>query len=346
MRTCTHCGRENDDQAQFCGDCGLGIDQPPQESASQSLNFDRVDQSPAAPKSRPVPSNLSTCPDCGAAAVPGLPFCPSCGRQVTAPMEGVSGCPKCGTPIVPEAQFCAACGKGVGTTETGQPRTSAYSARQAANLGKIVVLSELGEITGQHSLAGVETTIGREGANIEFRDDPFMSPLHAKISVADGQYSLRDLGSRNGTWMFIAEPHRLKDGDLVLIGSQVLLFRRLGYPGPQPPESDATRRMGSLVPSADIARLIQLRSDGSQRDTMHLSPGRNLGIGRERGDWIFSYDPSMSGLHAEVRSEDADFVIMDSDSRNGVAVSIREEVKLEPGTRILVGDKMIRLEAL
>jgi pSer/pThr/pTyr-binding forkhead associated (FHA) protein len=206
-------------------------------------------------------------------------------------------------------------------------------------------LSELGEVTEQHSLAGVETTLGREGANIEFRDDPFMSPLHAKISVADDQYILRDLGSRNGTWMFITEPHRMNDGDLILIGSQVLLFRRLGYPGPQPPESDATRRMGSLVPSADIARLVQLRSDGSQRDTMHLSPGRNLGIGRERGDWIFTYDPSMSGLHAEIRSEDADFVIVDADSRNGVAVSIREKVILEPGTRFLIGDKMIRLEA-
>ncbi len=129
-----------------------------------------------------------------------------------------------------------------------------------------------------------------------------------------------------------------------MVGSQIILFRRLGYPGPQPPESDATRRMGSLVPSADIARLIQLRSDGSQRDTIHLSPGRDLGIGRERGDWIFNYDPSMSGLHAEVRSEDADFVILDADSRNGVAVSVRDKVQIQPGSRLLVGDKMIRLE--
>jgi len=209
-----------------------------------------------------------------------------------------------------------------------------------------VVLSESGETVDQHSLAGVETTIGREGANIEFKDDPFMSPLHARITVADGKYTLRDLGSRNGTWLFISEPHRLDDGDLVLIGSQILLFRRLGYPGPHPPESDATRRMGSLVPSADIARLVQLRSDGSQRDTIHLSPGRNMGIGRERGDWIFPYDPSMSGLHAEIRSEDADFVVVDAGSRNGVAVSVRGMVVLEPGSRLLVGDKMIRLEVL
>jgi pSer/pThr/pTyr-binding forkhead associated (FHA) protein len=208
------------------------------------------------------------------------------------------------------------------------------------------VVSEAGEVTAKYSLAGDETTIGRDGADIEFKEDPFMSPLHAKITACEGRYTLRDLGSRNGTWMFIKEPYRLSDGDLILIGSQVLLFRRLGYPGPQPPERDATRRMGSLVPSADIARLVQLRSDGSQRDTIHLSPGRNLGIGRERGDWVFPYDPSMSGLHAEVRSEDADFVIVDAESRNGVAVSVRGEVVLEPGTRLLVGDKMIRLEVI
>ena len=53
--------------------------------------------------------------------------------------------------------------------------------------------------------------------------------------------------------------------------------------GPHPPEHDATRRMGSLIPSADIARLTQLRSDGSERDVCHLSPGRHLTVGRERG---------------------------------------------------------------
>jgi pSer/pThr/pTyr-binding forkhead associated (FHA) protein len=209
-----------------------------------------------------------------------------------------------------------------------------------------VVLNEVGDPAERHSLVGEETTIGREGADVEFNDDPFMSPLHAQITVRSNEFAIRDLGSRNGTWMFISDPHRLSDGDLVLIGSQVIIFRRLGYPGPHPPERDQTRRMGSLVPSADIARLVQLRSDGSQRDSVHLSPGRNVGIGRERGDWLFPYDPSMSGLHAEVRSEDADFFIIDAGSRNGVAVSVRGEMPLAGGARFLVGDKMIRLEAL
>ncbi len=52
----------------------------------------------------------------------------------------------------------------------------------------------------------------------------------------------------------------------------------------------------------------------------------------------------MSGLHAEIRSEDADFVLVDLDSRNGVAVAVRGEVEVGHGTRILVGDKLLRVE--
>jgi len=155
---------------------------------------------------------------------------------------------------------------------------------------------------------------------------------------------VRDLGSRNGTWVFLEAPHRLLDGDLLLIGSQVIRFRRLGYPGPHPPDADATRRMGSLIPSADIASLTQLRSDGSVRDVIQLSPGRDVMIGREQGDWIFPYDPSMSARHAMVRSEDADFVVVDADSRNGVALAARGDMPLRHNSRVLVGDKLLRVE--
>jgi pSer/pThr/pTyr-binding forkhead associated (FHA) protein len=188
------------------------------------------------------------------------------------------------------------------------------------------------------------TTIGRSEGDIKFPEDPFLSPLHAKLSWEDGRLEVRDLGSRNGTWVFLAGPHRLNDGDLILIGSQVLRFRRLGYPGPYAQDADATKRMGSMVPSADIASLTQLRADGSSRDVIQLSPGRDVHIGRERGDWIFPYDPSMSAQHATVRSEDADFVLLDDHSRNGVALAARGAMTLTHGSRIMVGDKLLRVE--
>ncbi len=279
------------------------------------------------------------CSTCGSTAVAGLPFCPSCGKKLAQPVEG-RACPRCGTAAPEDRKYCPACGQGL----DGMLRPSQAAAQTAAQ-HVIVVVDDAGEPLSRHPLQTGETTLGREGADMEFAEDPYLSPVHLKFTAKEEQLFVRDLGSRNGTWVFITEPHRLSDGDRILLGSQVLVYRRLGYPGPHPPERDATRRLGSLVPSADIAKLTQVRSDGSERDVMHLSPGRDIALGREDGDWVFPYDPSMSGRHAEIHSEDADFVLIDSGSRNGVAVAARGDVPAPPNTRILVGDKMIRVEA-
>jgi len=288
----------------------------------------------------PRPSaGITKCPSCDASVVPGMPFCPSCGKRIRSPLKGPQ-CPRCGTTAPEGTQYCPACGQDLSTS----PPASLGGPSGAPSGYTLALIDESGETAGRFDLKDGETTIGREGADLEFSDDVFMSPLHAKLTIREGRVLARDLGSRNGTWLFAGEPHRLEDGDRILVGSQVFEYRRLGYPGPNPPERDATRRMGSLVPSADIACVTQLRADGSARDTIHLSPGRNIRLGREEGDHTFGYDPSMSGSHAEIRSEDADFVIADLGSRNGVAISIRGTVQLGEGTRLLVGDKMLRLE--
>jgi pSer/pThr/pTyr-binding forkhead associated (FHA) protein len=208
----------------------------------------------------------------------------------------------------------------------------------------LVLIAEGGVEVQRFERKQTSTSIGRVDGDVVFKDDVFMSPLHAKLSWEEGRLEVRDLGSRNGTWVFLEAPYRLVDGDQFLIGSQVIRFRRLGYPGPHAPDADATKRMGSLAPSADIANLTQLRSDGSSRDSIQLSPGRDVHIGRERGDWIFPYDPSMSAQHATVRSEDADFVLLDDHSRNGVAIAARGAMVLQHGSRIMVGDKVLRVE--
>ncbi|OLD88775.1 MAG: hypothetical protein AUG85_03840 [Gemmatimonadetes bacterium 13_1_20CM_4_66_11] len=216
--------------------------------------------------------------------------------------------------------------------------------RRADHSLTLVLVSELATELARFERKHAATTIGRTEGDIQFPEDQFLSPLHAKLSWEEGRLEVRDLGSRNGTWVFLEGPYLLTDGDLILIGSQVLRFKRLGYPGPHTVEADATKRMGSMVPSADIASLTQLRTDGSSRDVIQLSPGRDIHVGRERGDWIFPYDPSMSAQHATVRSEDADFVLVDDHSRNGVAIAARGAMPLQHGSRIMVGDKLLRVE--
>ena len=213
-----------------------------------------------------------------------------------------------------------------------------------ASVPQLALLDRDGQAAQRFALQNAITTLGRQGADINFPDDDYLSPLHAQFLFLDGILTIRDLGSKNGTWLYLEEPHRLTDGDLILLGSQILRFRRLGYPGPRPPEQDQTRRLGSLTPSADIANVAQVRADGSPRDIMTLSPGRTIRVGREQGEWQFPYDSSMSALHAMIRSEDADFVVLDAGSRNGVAVAVRGERRVPPSARMLVGDQMLRAE--
>jgi pSer/pThr/pTyr-binding forkhead associated (FHA) protein len=371
VTSCAFCGRENESDSRFCIDCGkpmnpsaarVGPAYVPQPSGGQPqpMNAPAV-AAPrsAAPFSGAVPSTRvsdapgegNNCIRCGKPVTPGLPFCGHCGTRTQATAEPGS-CGSCGAAYTKGVDlFCARCGTRVGQRVSVELSSVAGGtqvlggARLAAG-PRLSLLGETGEPVKSYTLDRGEAIIGRGDADIQFEDDHFMSPLHARLDLRDGQLCLRDLGSRNGTWVFIEGPMKLTDNDVILVGSQVLRFRRLGYPGPHPPEADSTRRMGSAVPTVDIAVLEQLRADGSVRDTFHLSPGRSVMIGRESGDWIFPYDATMSGKHAEVRSEDSEFFVHDANSRNGVAMAVRGERSIKRGQRLLVGDQILRLESV
>jgi pSer/pThr/pTyr-binding forkhead associated (FHA) protein/DNA-directed RNA polymerase subunit RPC12/RpoP len=298
-----------------------------------------------------------TCSSCGHRVDATMPFCAYCGAKLepasgtaTAPaVPAATTCPNCGARIASaDYRFCPICATplGAGPRVSGpHEETKVFTAARANQPPvQLALTAEDGTRGARYPLTGEETTVGRSGADINFPDDVYLSPVHSLFIWKEGKLSIRDLGSRNGTWIFLEGPHKLVDGDLILIGSQLLRFRRLGYPGPYAPDADATRRMGSLIPSADIASVSQLRVDGSVRDVFHLSPGRDVRLGRDAGDWTFPYDPSMSSQHAVIRSEDADFVLTDAGSRNGVAVAARGDVALKKSSKILLGDKLLVVE--
>ena len=59
-------------------------------------------------------------------------------------------------------------------------------------------------------------------------DSPRVSRRHARIFVAGGQATIEDLGSKNGTFLGarrIERPTRLADGDHVIVGPALLVFR-------------------------------------------------------------------------------------------------------------------------
>lgn len=65
-------------------------------------------------------------------------------------------------------------------------------------------------------------SMGREGNDINFPDDPFISGHHAQVSFAEGRLSLTDLGSKNGTFLRLTRESVLQHGDYVFMGQQLL----------------------------------------------------------------------------------------------------------------------------
>jgi pSer/pThr/pTyr-binding forkhead associated (FHA) protein len=70
-------------------------------------------------------------------------------------------------------------------------------------------------------------TIGREGNDVNFPDDPFISGRHASVSATPGtddspMFQIADLGSKNGTFVRVSGEAALFHGDYVFLGQQLL----------------------------------------------------------------------------------------------------------------------------
>ncbi len=364
MNPCGFCGQANVGEARFCVDCGkkLGGAGGPTtaERALHALARRRpspggVRQSGAdpamsivPPARRRTPTGVITCNWCSNQVEGELPFCPHCGRRTDATLTAAAACATCGATVRPDLDaFCASCGTPITAPErkpAAPKRTLVFSPKRRDAAAQLVVLDESGDPKQLVEMDRQTMTLGRGDCDIAFPGDAYLSPRHAEFILRDGALFVRDLGSVNRTWVFLEEPYVLQDEDVMLIGSQLIQFRRALSHGDGGGADDGTRRIGSLTPALDLAFLAQIRADGTQRDVFYLAAKRATVIGRDTGDWLFPYDQTMSGKHAEVRVGDGAFVIEDLGSRNGVAVAARTERLLRPGTRLLAGDQVLRVE--
>ena len=74
-----------------------------------------------------------------------------------------------------------------------------------------------------------ESTIGRQDKNNIVIKDPYISGQHAQISIKEGSYYIKDLGSKNGTYvndkpLKSGYEWRLNNGDKIKIGQVEFLF--------------------------------------------------------------------------------------------------------------------------
>jgi pSer/pThr/pTyr-binding forkhead associated (FHA) protein len=64
--------------------------------------------------------------------------------------------------------------------------------------------------------------IGREGSDLNFPMDLFLSAIHCKVDESGGRLTLTDLNSRNGTYIRLKSEKELSHGDYLFIGRKLL----------------------------------------------------------------------------------------------------------------------------
>ena len=171
---------------------------------------------------------MIVCSSCKHEELVGALFCSECGATIsyleTSPTE---------TLVVEKEDFQASMEqkRTTATPNRGLPESGNHGSIKMLKTGETILLED-----------GEEFILGRIGGKQPILPDidltPFgayeegVSRLHALVKVAEGRYTITDLGSANGTWVNDTKtsahnPYPLENGDILTLGKfkAIILIR-------------------------------------------------------------------------------------------------------------------------
>ena len=190
-----------------------------------------------------------------------------------------------------------------------------------------------------------ETLIGQTNCDLSYPADLLLSERHASLALLGDKIILKDLGSRNGTFIKQRQDMDLAPGDVFLTGRQLFRFSTEAAPE-EGGDMEGTRvLMGvpKLQAGSVAAKIERIQLTGEVVETFKLEKPETT-LGRTRGDLTFKTDPYMSGEHARIKAQAGGFVLQDLKSRNGVYRRIRNEVELRDRDEFFLGEQIFRVE--
>jgi pSer/pThr/pTyr-binding forkhead associated (FHA) protein len=248
-------------------------------------------------------------------------------------------CWQCYTPIPKNHKFCGRCGAEV-PAEILEMQTVFFSEMQNPAKARLILIRGEGMDGLSFHLKMEKHLVGRKG-QIEFPDDPFVSPTHANFFYRNGKLFARDEGSLNGVFLRVRGSTDIAPGDTFLAGEQV--FRL----DPTPRASDAPDQEGTFFYTSpkhpSPFRITQILQGGALGMTV-CARSNALQLGREGGDLNFPSDIYMSGSHCRIEMADGKFTLTDLNSRNGTYIRMKTERELGHGDYLFIGRKLLRVE--
>ena len=74
----------------------------------------------------------------------------------------------------------------------------------------------------RYQLIAGENILGRTRGTLTFPQDAYLSSQHARIRFENGKFILEDMNAANGTFVAVHETKKVGEGDIILIGHQLL----------------------------------------------------------------------------------------------------------------------------
>jgi pSer/pThr/pTyr-binding forkhead associated (FHA) protein len=363
---CPRCNGENAPHMRFCNNCGYQLRENSVVTAEPGRNNGAAQPASAASAAQKSDGKGTVCWRCYGVGDPGADFCKFCGaRYADVPSIAISPAPAAPPPVAAPAPVVAPAPVAAASVAAAPIAAAPVAAPVAAPpavrpapieptsapdaQGRAMLVSILKDGTDgrRYAISDEQTDIGREEGQIVLTDDPYLSPRHARLTLRNGKPVLKDLDSLNGIYVRIREPVDIGDGDMLLLGQQVLRFELLSDTElPLGPAMQHGVMVFGTPEVQRIARLVQYTTEGVGRDVHYLYRDETV-IGREQGDLVFTDDPFMSRRHAAITIDRASrrFVLRDLGSSNGTAVRFRGERVLRPGDQFRVGRHLFRFEA-
>jgi len=269
-------------------------------------------------------------------------------------------CQFCGSQLRADGRVAEAAPNPAATMQAADPYAAGAAPARAGHFvatsqsagvepaGRLVTIARDGAEGATYPLSGDSVDVGREEGAIVLREDAYVSPRHLRLIRREHGWYAKDLGSLNGIYIRLRKPHGLLDGDLLLVGLQVLKFEavRDAEQGFGPATQHGTLLFGSpMLPR--YGRLSERTVEGVTRNVFYLHRDETI-IGRESGDIVFTDDPFMSRRHVSIRLDGATaaFTATDLGSSNGTYVAVRGEVPLTHGDFLRVGQHLFRVDFL
>lgn len=383
---CNSCGVDNPRDSSFCCECGsplrlgaprplggtivavgsaVGAERGAGARAEVAPTQSQPDAAPVAQVVQPVPETkpagtagpagtIVPAPTTSAPTTEPVPTTVDgtlASRREPSSQEPSRICSRCQGTNSPEARFCQLCG--VPLTAPGERHHDTAAPVSSGPVSKVmpdawlVVIGQDGAPGRRYPLKGPKMDIGRQSGDTILDKDPYVCPLHARVTYGTRGFAIEDLGSVNGVYVRLGgSPVELRHGDLLLLGQAVLRFEIVEETerSISPAVRDSTRVFGTpAVPRR--ARLVVHTVEGCGRDIFYLSRPETI-LGREAGDIVFTDDPFMSRRHAALRRASATntYTLRDLGSSNGTFIAIRGQQPLSPGDHVRIGQHLFRLD--